>query len=421
MRRYALILSLWLLAMTVPGLTQTWEWTNLPDMPTARYGHCSVVFQEKIWVIGGKSRLNMTMSEVDCFDLNTGQWLDDVPDMITPRFNASALVHQGKIFVFGGSGFLTNKLNSVEYYDPQTNSWHEFEAMNYEREGLTSVVLNDTLFVLGGTSGNGWITQPLDIVEYWHEQSSSWKVSNHWRLRMPRVAMQSLVINNMVFTFGGVSVAPLNQVEMYQSGHGSLWLSPLPRERFYFASVAVRDSIFCLGGYGITGTMDSIDFYNVKTNTWATLDMTLTAPRAGLSAVEYDGAIYIFGGLSETSGVLGAAQRLNYNSSSVVAAIDALGIPDHFSLLGNYPNPFNAGTIVEFEIGAAQENVQLEIFNILGAAVRAFDMDFMQPGKYQIFWDGRDEFGRPLESGIYFARLTSAHARFDVLRMSLIK
>lgn len=410
-----------MLAMTLPGFSQTWEWTNLPDMPTARYGHCSVVFQGKIWIIGGKSRLNMTMSEVDCFDLSSGQWLDDVPEMKTPRFNASALVHQGKIFVFGGSGFLTNKLNSVEYYDPQTNSWHDFEAMNYEREGLTSVVLNDTLFVLGGTSGNGWITQPLDVVEFWHEQSSSWKVSNHWRLRTPRVAMQSLVIHNMVFTFGGVSVAPLNQLEMYQSGHGSLWLSPLPRERFYFAGVAVRDSIFCLGGYGITGTLDSIDFYNVESDTWATLAVTLTSPRAGLSAVEYDGNIYIFGGLNETSGVLSTAQCMTYNSSSVAAATDLPGLPDHFGLLGNYPNPFNAGTVIEFEIVSGQKEIRLEIFNILGAALRAFDLDFVQPGRHQIFWDGCDAFGRTLESGIYFARLTSAHSRPDVLRMSLIK
>lgn len=421
MKRIALILWIWLLAAAWPVHSQEWEWTDLTSMPMARYGHCSIVFQDKIWVIGGKSAFNMTLSEVDCYDVNLGQWLDDVTEMVNPRYNASAAVYQNKIFVFGGSGFLQNKLNSVEYFDPQTNTWHAFTPMNYEREGMTSVVLNDTLYVIGGTSGNGFITTPLDVVEFWDEATSSWKVSDKWKLQTPRVAMQSLVVKDVVYTFGGVSVAPLNQLEMYRSGSGSQWLSSSPRARFYFAGIAAGDTLFSFGGTGISGMLDSIDIYTIQNDSWETLDITLAIPRAGLSGVNYNGDFYLFGGINPSNGVMNSAQRLRHSSASAVAVIDNPNVPENFGLLGNYPNPFNAGTTIEFEIASAGEPVQLQIYNILGERIREFQLGAFAPGKYEVHWNGCNDIGRPVESGIYFAQLITATGRYGILKMSLVK
>lgn len=421
MKRKMFIALICILALGHPVFSQELEWENLPDMPIARYGHCSIVFQDKVWIIGGKSQFNMTLSEVDCYDLITGQWKDEVPDLINPRFNASAVVYRDKIFVFGGGGFFQNKLKSVEYFDMQTSTWHEFTEMNYEREGMTSVVLNDTLYVIGGTSGNGLLTVPLDVVEFWDEASSSWKISDKWRLQTPRVAMQSLVIDDMVFTLGGVSVAPLNQLEVYRSSGGAQWLTPSPRARFYFAGVAAGDTIFSFGGYGIEGTLDSIDLYDIQSNLWTTLDVTLTSSRAGLSAVNYKGDFYLFGGVNEASGVLSTAQRLNHLPATAVVHHESTELPDKFRLLGNYPNPFNAGTTIEFEVAASQEPIQIQIYNILGKQIRNYRAGSLAPGKHQIHWNGCDESGRPVESGIYFARMKTESLGYGILKMSFVK
>ena len=410
-----------MLVVVHPLIAQHWEWMNLPDMPTARYGHCSVIFQDKVWIIGGKSGLNMTLCEIDCFDLSTGQWVSGAPDMNNPRYNASAVVYQNKIFVIGGSGFLQNKLKAVEYFDPQSGNWHEFTPLNYEREGMTSVVLQDTLYVIGGHSNNGLVPVPLDIIEYWDQGSSSWKISEKWHLQTARVAMQSVVVDSTVFTFGGVSVAPLNQLEVFQSGSGSRLLNPSPRARFYFAGAAAGDTLFSFGGYGISGTLDSIDIYDIQNDIWTTWDITLTSPRAGLSAVNYKGDFYLFGGISESNGVLNIAQRLEYFPATAVVDIDIPNLPDHFGLLGNYPNPFNAGTTIKFQVAATEEQVQLLIFNILGKRVRIYDLGSFAPGLQQIHWNGCDENGRPVESGIYFAHLKTAKSGFGVLKMSLVK
>ncbi|GAB4369686.1 MAG: hypothetical protein Kow0042_11550 [Calditrichia bacterium] len=79
-------------------------------------------------------------------------------------------------------------------------------------------------------------------------------------------------------------------------------------------------------------------------------------------------------------------------------------IPDEFSLLQNFPNPFNPRTTIEFTI-PHQSTVVLEIFNTLGERVQTLISGHYAPGRYQAVLDGNS-----LSSGIYFYRLK---ARFQ--------
>lgn len=71
-----------------------------------------------------------------------------------------------------------------------------------------------------------------------------------------------------------------------------------------------------------------------------------------------------------------------------------------FRLLGNFPNPFNGSTVIEFELPRAG-SVQVVISTLLGERVRAIRKVFTSGGTYRIFWDGRDERGDPVSSGLY--------------------
>ena len=85
-------------------------------------------------------------------------------------------------------------------------------------------------------------------------------------------------------------------------------------------------------------------------------------------------------------------------------------LPEHFSLGQNAPNPFNSSTIIPYEIatGAAAE---LAIYNVAGQRVRTFVLGYQSPGEYRIVWDGRDDTGRELGSGVYlYALKTGAEA-----------
>ncbi|MDP3024026.1 MAG: FG-GAP-like repeat-containing protein [candidate division Zixibacteria bacterium] len=101
-------------------------------------------------------------------------------------------------------------------------------------------------------------------------------------------------------------------------------------------------------------------------------------------------------------------------------------IPSHFSLYQNYPNPFNSSTIISFSLKAqglmlkGPIQTTLIIYNILGQLVRTLVDEEKQPGDYQVVWDGKNEQGEAVGSGIYFYRI-QAGSFTKTAKMSLLK
>ncbi len=90
-----------------------------------------------------------------------------------------------------------------------------------------------------------------------------------------------------------------------------------------------------------------------------------------------------------------------------------------FGLGQNFPNPFNPSTVIPFTLDRSAD-ASLAIFNLLGQQVRAFDLSNLTAGEYQLTWDGKTDFGSPLPSGEYFARL-SHDSRMQVRKLTLLK
>jgi hypothetical protein len=82
-------------------------------------------------------------------------------------------------------------------------------------------------------------------------------------------------------------------------------------------------------------------------------------------------------------------------------------LPLIFTLQQNYPNPFNPGTHIKYTI-AEQSNVQLKIYNNLGQEIRSLVNNLTQMAiLYSIYWDGKDNSGKMVTSGVYFYKLVS--------------
>ena len=73
-------------------------------------------------------------------------------------------------------------------------------------------------------------------------------------------------------------------------------------------------------------------------------------------------------------------------------------------LADNYPNPFNPATTIEFSI-ANDSHVNLSIYNVKGQLVRTLVDEFKINNHYKIVWDGKNDHGIPVASGVYFYRL----------------
>jgi len=98
---------------------------------------------------------------------------------------------------------------------------------------------------------------------------------------------------------------------------------------------------------------------------------------------------------------------------------DNPAVPGIFSLDGNYPNPFNAGTIISFQT-PRMGNVTLDLFNMAGQKIRTLHSGDLAAGSHQISWDGISNGGVQTSSGVYFARLRFMEES-RVLKMTLIK
>jgi photosystem II stability/assembly factor-like uncharacterized protein len=91
-----------------------------------------------------------------------------------------------------------------------------------------------------------------------------------------------------------------------------------------------------------------------------------------------------------------------------------------FELQQNYPNPFNPETIIKYRI-AARSHVRLKVLNVFGQEIRTLVSAEMEEGNYKAIWDGKDELGGVVSSGIYFYRLSVSGAENFVQTKKMIR
>jgi len=98
----------------------------------------------------------------------------------------------------------------------------------------------------------------------------------------------------------------------------------------------------------------------------------------------------------------------------------------NYTLGQNYPNPFNPNTSIPFKVGSWKFGVgrpihtTLVIYNILGQEIRTLVDNERMPGNYQVIWDGKDERGNEVSSGIYFYQLKTGDYK-ETKKMSVLR
>ena len=93
--------------------------------------------------------------------------------------------------------------------------------------------------------------------------------------------------------------------------------------------------------------------------------------------------------------------------------------PHAFDLLTNYPNPFNSSTTITFSL-SAMEKTELSVFSITGQKIRSLASEPLSAGTHSMCWDGRDDMGTPVASGMYIARLRASN-HTSVSKMMLLR
>jgi hypothetical protein len=138
-----------------------------------------------------------------------------------------------------------------------------------------------------------------------------------------------------------------------------------------------------------------------------TTENTFTLPAATKGRYLFVTAVDASGNVSPPS------ERIFYSGTT------SRVLPATYSLMQNIPNPFNPTTTIHFDIPAAS-NVSLHVYDTAGRLVKTLVNHELPRSRYTVEWDGRDERGRLVASGVYFYRLV-ANDFIATRKMILIK
>jgi len=113
--------------------------------------------------------------------------------------------------------------------------------------------------------------------------------------------------------------------------------------------------------------------------------------------------------LQNATAVDPAGQALQVSVSNQTLVLEVASrqnelVPATFMLHANVPNPFNPSTTIQYDLAEAVD-VSIEIFDMLGKLVRTLVQTRQPAGRYSVAWDGRDDFGKTLASGVFIYRL----------------
>ncbi|HCK99902.1 MAG TPA: hypothetical protein DHW42_07360 [Candidatus Marinimicrobia bacterium] len=203
-----------------------------------------------------------------------------------------------------------------------------------------------------------------------------------------------------------------------------------PRTVFFNTDYILQIYIFGDGSgnqfrFAIDEGTSSVNWPNHEVSKWYTIDWIgwrlvewdLSDPNSVGSWIGngiLDGAIYRFDSIQLTHLPEGNETGSLYFDDLRLVTVETLGIDnesqqiaEEYILHQNYPNPFNPSTTISFTL-AQPSNARLEIFNIRGEKVRSLANKYFHAGYWTAVWDGKNDNGLSVPSGMYMYRLITS-------------
>ena len=194
--------------------------------------------------------------------------------------------------------------------------------------------------------------------------------------------------------------APLTEATL----DGSVVTFTLSGRKYARSVFDIRDAVSVSGIDGVTIPWHDPDR---KSDTEITVEL------------EFDGNINVDSILTFT---VGAGAIAHYNGPALTAQVTVTADREN-ALLANFPNPFNPETWIPYQL-AKDADVTLHIYAVNGTLIRTLALGYQAAGMYQsrsraAYWDGKNEFGEKVASGVYFYTLTAGD--FTATRKMLIR
>ena len=232
-----------------------------------------------------------------------GPW-HSAPSLPTPRGMLGAAIVEDVIYVVGGTTWpsaAAEDLLLVEAFHLKRGKWFARASMLTGRSNAAVASVGGFLYVIGGRSGRDGIAARVSSVERYDPSTDTWTEMSP--MPTPRNAHAAVVHDGLIYVMGGDSGPPngsktIAVVEVYEPAKDS-WAraADLPFPRSGMAAVSLDDTILCFGGGGPNDTLGYVLHYVPATDSWRTsVPDGPRFTRAYAAAAVVGSKVYLIGG-----------------------------------------------------------------------------------------------------------------------------
>lgn len=281
--------------------------------------------------------------------------------------------------------FVTSgELSRLVSYDDSV--WHEHTKALFPRVNLSTAIVDKDNTIWFGTADAG-------IIRY---DRTAW--------------------NSETRDASGVGIGPVNQ--LFISRDSTLWAVADSRllcragdswsDEYRGTTVQLQDSVNGIfeDTNGMLWVQAEKSLYSLDNGRWHNHPLDIGKNIGKLPLTDADNTIWF-----TADGALYGLDRSGTNVTDIP--------PRSFSINGNHPNPFNARTVIEFNLDISVP-AGIVIYDVLGRKVRTISLPSLSPGLNSIIWDATGDDGRKVSSGVYIYRL-NAGRNTGVGRMTFVK
>ena len=217
-------------------------------------------------------------------------------DLPNPRTEVTAANLDDTVYVIGGFTFDGKITDIVEMYNSTDNTWAQnIKSLPLPLHHSSSDTYGGKIYVVGGYTGN-WI--PSNNLFIYDPATNNWTVGNP--MPTPRGSPNANFVNGILYVIGGDSY---DHSQVVVEGYDPItteWmtLSSMPISRHHAASAVVDGNIYVIGGR-LTGSLVNVDVneeYDPDSDLWTTDLEPMPSKRSGIAATSVNGSIYVLGG-----------------------------------------------------------------------------------------------------------------------------
>jgi len=310
------------------------SWASKTPIPTQRYRLRATTVNDKIFAIGGirlHGPLNVRSEANEEYDPIMDTWVSRTP-MPTPRAYFGIVVYQNRIYCIGGSTYTYESVAPVisvsgvnEVYDPKTDTWENKTSMPTPRDDLDANIVNGKIYLIGGMTNE----QTSNLNEVYDPQTETWTTMSP--LPTPVSLYASAVVDEKIYVIGGLlnRNGPSYLTQIYDPTTDS-WSSgssvPSNPEGYYpggagaTSGVFARRRIYVFGGSeaGLFGrSLNTTLIYDPEKDAWSYGARMITG-RSGIGVASVKDVFYAVGGVINWGGYTGANEQyipLGYDDS----------------------------------------------------------------------------------------------------------